>query len=191
MKRAVPAGRQGKLIVFEGVSGTGKETQAKLLQKLLQKYLATKKIISHIVLHPSLEFKPTLRAAKTVQEQLSLLANDRYAKVQTVILPALARGEWVISLRNYISAYVYQGNGKDVEQIDVPPDYLLYFDIDPAIAMKRVVVRGEPIGKFETLKLLKEKRKKYEQVLQTIPHITIDAGASIDEIHRKVLNYIL
>ena len=53
--------KKGKLIVFEGVSGTGKETQAKLLQK----YLAAKKIISHIVFHPTPELKPKLRKAKT------------------------------------------------------------------------------------------------------------------------------
>lgn len=179
--------KRGKLIVFEGVSGTGKETQAKLLQK----YLATKKIISHIVFHPSPELKSKLRSAKTLQEQRTLLANDRRDRVDHVIVPALDRGEWVISLRNYISTYVYQGDGKEVEAVDVQPDVLFLFDIDPAISMKRIVSRGEILGIYETPALLEEKRNKYKQVVKNITHVTIDAGKSIDEVHKNVLKYML
>lgn len=57
--------------------------------------------------------------------------------------------------------------------------------------MERHTATGEPLGKFETPALLNEKRKNYQNVLQHIPHITIDAGASIDEIHRKVLKYMI
>jgi len=102
--------KRGKLIVFEGVSGTGKETQAKLLQK----YLAAHHIMSHIVFHPSLELKEILsawrkeRAIDAVTETYLLLA-DRSSRVKQLIVPALEKGEWIISLRNYVSALVYQG----------------------------------------------------------------------------------
>lgn len=174
---------KGKYIVFEGVSGTGKETQAKLLQK----FLATKKIKSHIVFHPRAETKLELRKARSTQEQLEILARDRKDVVDHIILPSLAKGEWVISLRNYISAYVYQGDGKEIEEFDPKPDYLFYFDIDPEVSMKRIVSRGEILGKYETPKLLHEKRKKYKTVLQNIPHIDIDASQSIQSIHKEIL----
>ncbi len=178
--------KRGRLIVFEGISGTGKETQAKLLQK----YLATRKIKSTIVFHPSPSIKPVLRAQKTLTDQLVVLTSDRKGVVDSVIRPALSRGEWIISLRNYVSAYVYQGNGDVVKKIDVNPDRIFYFDIDPTISMQRILSRGEVRGKYETIKLLREKRKKYASVLKNIPHIIIDASMSIDAIHKNIVKYI-
>jgi dTMP kinase len=179
--------KQGTFIVFEGVSGTGKETQAKLLQE----YLKNKGIVSHIVFHPTSALKPALRKAKSPQEQISLLAHDRKKIVDSVIIPALAKGQWVISLRNYVSAMVYQGDKEKVKKIDIQPDVLFYFDILPDIAMERIISRGETRGKYEKINLLTEKRKKYKEVLSHIPHITIDAVASIDDIHKKVMKCIL
>ena len=96
-----------------------------------------------------------------------------------------------MSLRNYVSAYVYQGNGKDVESVDIQPDILFLFDIDPVISMKRILSRGEILGIYETPALLKKKRKKYHDVVKHIPHVMINASLSIDDIHRDVLKYIL
>jgi dTMP kinase len=182
---------KGKLIVFEGVSGTGKETQAKLLQKFLKK----NRIVSHIVFHPSPELKNILRRWRrerniSPQTELYLLAADRLSRVEQIIQPALARGEWVICLRNYISAYVYQGNGKEIAKFDPKPDYIFYFDISPEDAMKRILSRGETVGKFETPKLLNEKRRTYQKILRHIPHIKIDASRSIALIHRDINKYI-
>jgi dTMP kinase len=192
--------KRGKLIVFEGVSGTGKETQAKLLQK----YLVTHQILSHIVFHPSPELKEIFfrwrneRAIDEVTETYLLLA-DRSSRIRQVIVPALEKGEWVISLRNHVSALVYQGKtprgrawiAKEFLRFEPKPDFLFYFDITPKDAMKRILLRGEPLGKFETPDLLNEKRNNYRKVLKNIPHITIDASSSINEIHRNVLKYIL
>src|SRR4030042_4094436 len=192
--------KRGKLIVLEGVSGTGKETQAKLLQK----YLAAHRIVSHIVFHPSPELKVIFsawrkeRAIDEVTETYLLLA-DRSSRVRQDILPALKKGEWVISLRNYVSALVYQGKTEEEQQwiaeefsrFEPEPDYLFYFDLNPQDAMKRIRRRGELPGKFETPILLQEKRNTYQNVLKNIAHVLIDASASIDEIHRKVLKYMV
>ena len=178
--------QRGKLIVFEGISGTGKETQAKLLKE----YLVQKHIKTHIVFHPSTEIKPILRAQKTVNDQIKVLAADRGSKVREVIRPAIRKGEWVISLRNYVSAYVYQGNGTVVKKVDMNPDYLFYFDITPMAAMERILSRGEQLGKYETLKLLKTKRRKYKRVLKTIPHYEVDASQTIMQIHKEIRKYL-
>ncbi len=179
---------KGKLIVFEGISGTGKETQAKLLQN----YLTKKKTKSHIVFHPSPELKSKLQREKSISVQIALLVRDRSDRVKDVIKPSLKRGEWIISLRNYISAMVYQGaTGKEFAKFEPKPDYLFYFEIRPQVAMKRIVSRGETRGKFERISLLDEKQKKYEAVLQRIPHIRIDASRTIDEIHEEVVKYIV
>ena len=105
--------KRGKLIVFEGISGTGKETQAKLLRD----YLSKQKITTQIVYHPTPEMKTILSTWRKLRKidsipQVYLLLADRADRVRKVILPALNRGDWVISLRSYLSALVYQGRSE-------------------------------------------------------------------------------
>lgn len=193
--------KKGKLIVFEGISGAGKETQAKLLQQ----HLASRKISSIIVYHPSPELKAILsewrkkRNIDHMSEVYFLLA-DRYNRVQEVIKPALAAGEWVISLRNWVSALVYQAKttsdrqyfAKEFGRFEPNPDVLFFFDIAPEAAINRIMMRhkeaGEALGKFETRELLAKKRAAYHSVLKTIDHIRIDATKSIEEIHTHITN---
>ena len=187
---------KGKLIVFEGISGTGKETQAKLLGD----FLSRKGIQSTIVYHPSPQLKEILSAWRKERSidhiaEIYLLLADRQSRVRQLIVPALTRGEWVIILRSWVSALVYQGKtekekswiAREFGAFEPIPDYLFYFDIDPDVAYKRAKDRhektGEPMGKFETLVLLNQMRNRYQQVLKTIPHKTIDASLSIESIH--------
>lgn len=196
--------KRGKFIVFEGISGTGKETQAKLLQE----YLAKRGDKSQIVYHPSTELKETLslwrktRNIDHVSETYFLLA-DRYDRVRQVIKPALARGEWVISLRNWVSALVYQAKTsldrthftEEFARFEPKPDFLLFFDITPEEAIDRITKRhkktGEALGKFETREHLSKKRAAYRAILQSINHIRIDASNSIENIHTQIVNLVV
>ncbi len=191
--------KRGKLIVFEGISGTGKETQAKLLKE----YLASKGIVSHIVFHPTPDLKEVLSAWRKNRSidhitEIYLLLADRSDRVRQVINPALARGEWVMSLRNSLSALVYQAKtpkerawvAKEFSHFEPKPDYLFFFDITPEAALNRINKRhdetGEPLGKFETPGHLAQKRAAYLSVLKSIAHIQIDARQSIKAIHTRI-----
>jgi len=192
---------KGKLIVFEGVSGTGKETQAKLLQE----YLQSKHITSVIVYHPTPELKEILsmwrkdRHIDAITEVYLLLA-DRYDRVRKIINPAIAKGQWVISLRNALSAQVYQGTTlkmrrwirKEFSLFEPVPDKLFYFSITPENALKRIMKRheetGEAIGKFENPKDLEKKQLTYKNVLRDIFHVSIDAALAIPTIHEKIIS---
>lgn len=197
--------KKGKLIVFEGISGTGKETQAKLLQEFLQK----KGIDAIVVYHPSPELKEILRLWRKnrsidhVSEAYFLLA-DRYNRVKTTIEPALQSGVWVISLRNWVSALVYQApTAKDREYIEKEfawfepvPDVLFLFDIDPDVSHQRALVRhantGEPMGKFETKEFLTKHRNAYLTLAKENPnrYVVINAGKPIEEVSREICNVI-
>jgi dTMP kinase len=194
--------KRGKLIVFEGISGTGKETQAKLLQE----YLVSRGINSQIVYHPSTDLKDILsiwRSERNIHAltEIYLLLADRSSCVNQTIIPALERGEWVISLRSWISALVYQGETQEFRRMireefgrfEPKPDYLFYFDIDPTIAYDRARDRhnrtGEPMGKFETPENLTDMRSRYLTVMKSMPHSTVNALAVIDEIHRKIIKF--
>lgn len=194
---------QGKLIVFEGTSGTGKETQAKLLLK----YLLDRGIKSRVVYHPSPELKVILslwrkkRNIDHVSEAYFLLA-DRANRVDQVINPALGKGEWVISLRNWISALVYQAKTasdrqhltKEFASFEPKPDLLFFFNLTPEAAITRIKKRhnetGEAIGQFETPELLHQKADAYRSVLKHIPHVSIDASQSIEKIHQDIISHI-
>lgn len=195
---------KGKLIVLEGISGTGKETQAKLLKE----YLASKGIVSHIVYHPTLELKEVLskwRKSRSIDHitEIYLLLADRSDRVRQVIKPALTKGEWVISLRNSLSALVYQAKTaeerawvtQEFSRFEPKPDYLFFFDITPEAAIARIMKRHEetkePLGKFETPEFLAQKRNAYLSVLKSIKHTRIDAHQSIKNISALVKENII
>jgi dTMP kinase len=194
---------KGKYIVFEGISGTGKETQAKRLMK----FLTHQHKIVHVVYHPTPDLKQIImtwrkeRNIDSVTEAYFLLA-DRSDRVRQVIGPSLQRGEWVVSLRNYVSALVYQGNTR-AEQTQImheflrfepKPDILFYFDIAPTVSRDRVLERhkktGEPIGQFESQSELTKRLHKYHQILRTIPHVTLNAERTVDQIHKEIISRI-
>ena len=196
--------KKGKLVVFEGISGTGKETQAKLLKD----YLGKKGIVAHIVYHPTSELKEILATWRKNRHidhltEVYLLLADRRDRMSQVILPALKRGEWVISLRNFVSALVYQGHtsaqrawiAHEFSHIEHEPDYLFWFDITPVAALARVMKRhqetGEPLGKFETPEHLADKRKKFQTVLRDFSFYKIDAACTIEQIHESITGVIL
>ncbi|MCL4360631.1 dTMP kinase [Patescibacteria group bacterium] len=191
---------RGNYIVFEGISGTGKETQGKLLVR----HLKTRHQPAILLYHPSPELKTVLHAWRRSRKidhlcELYLLLADRESMVRKTLEPALARGTWVISLRNWVSALVYQGKTtKERDRIrdafsafEPSPDLFFWFDMAPDRALTRINLRhaktGEPIGTFESVKLLSQKRKTYADVLRHIPHTRIDASAGIDEIHEHIL----
>lgn len=193
--------KQGKLIVFEGVSGTGKETQAKLLQRYLEK----KHIQSVIVYHPTPELKELLLNWRKqrhidVTTEVYLLLADRYDRVRQVIDPALEKGHWVISLRSCLSAEVYQGVTPSIRQwirkefsrFEPTPYRIIHFTITPEQALKRIMKRheetGETIGRFENTRALEDKQHAYREVFRHITHISIDAAEDISTIHNKIIS---
>lgn len=195
--------KRGTLIVLEGISGTGKETQAKLLQE----YLIKQGIDAIIVYHPSIDLKSIFSRWRNERDidhitELYLLLADRYDHVRRVINPALKKGQWVISLRSWLSALIYQGKSQkdrvwiadEFGRFEQIPDYLFYFDIDPVVAYDRAMARykqtGEPMGKFETKELLSDMRSRYKKVMKTLPHKAINASLSIDDIHREIVKFL-
>lgn len=120
---------EGKLIVFEGVEGSGKSTQLRHLQAWLRAHPRFQEL-QHQQVIPALlttrepggttlgkrlrslllEGDPSM--ALGIHAELLLYAADRAQHVEEVIRPALQAGSWVLCDRFVDSTLAYQGYGR-------------------------------------------------------------------------------
>lgn len=112
---------RGKLIAFEGIDGTGKSTQLKLLATFLrqrgQLVLETKEPTDGPV-GQQIRALFHNRKSLSLDEELELFIEDRRMHVLQHILPALEQGAFVLTDRYYYSTAAYQGaRGADPELI--------------------------------------------------------------------------
>jgi len=149
---------KGTLITIEGIDGAGKSV---LLQRLITHFTAlhhsvvvTKepggtsigKMLKKVLLEEEKACDPRV--------EFLLFAADRAEHFQKLVIPALMRGDIVISDRMADSALAYQGYGRGVDphfiktvncfaMHGIQPDITLYLRISPEQAMARYQKRGD------------------------------------------------
>tara|TARA_Y100001968_G_scaffold329999_1_gene380667 strand:- start:1694 stop:2335 length:642 start_codon:yes stop_codon:yes gene_type:complete len=150
---------KGRFIVLEGIDGCGKTTQIKHLANWLpHSGLMPKESILHITREPGgtelgLGLRELLLNVSTKESpepltELILYAADRAQHISKKILPAIKKGDWVLSDRFSGSTIAYQGFGrklnieiiKQLEKIavqDVYPDLTIWLDITIEQSIKR------------------------------------------------------
>jgi len=184
------------LIVIEGIDGTGKSTQARLLAEALRSQ-------SHRVIQSR---EPTdgpygtrLRQSATTgrlsaEEELQLFHQDRREHVETRINPALEAGEIVVLDRYFFSTMAYQGvRGFDPaeirrlnEEFAPLPDLLILLDLPVDVALGRIGVRDGQANEFEQRDALQLCSDIFHSIKDPfVRHI--DATRSIDEVHTDIL----
>ncbi|MFC5049204.1 dTMP kinase [Rubritalea spongiae] len=188
--------KRGLLIVIEGIDGTGKSSQAKMLAEHLRS------IGEDVLLdrEPSDgPFGKILRASMTEgrlapDEELELFHKDRRQHVSDVITPALKRGCHVVLDRYYFSTMAYQGaNGFDVEELRAinesfapAPDILFILDLDVEAALTRIGARGDQANEFEQRDALQFCRDVFLSVKDETYARVIDSSPSIESIHESL-----
>ncbi|GAC1458072.1 MAG: dTMP kinase [Steroidobacteraceae bacterium] len=198
---------RGKFITLEGIEGAGKSTAASFVCRWLQARgvtaLATREPggtplaerIRQIVLERGTETVPP------VSETLLMFA-ARSLHVHNVILPALARGDWVVCDRFTDATRAYQGSGRGVDSrlLDtlaaavhrgLEPDCTLLFDIPAAAGLARARGRsGSNADRFEaeTLGYFASVRAGYLALARAAPQRfrVVDAAAPLAEVERAV-----
>ena len=161
---AAESSRPGLWVTLEGGDGAGKTTQAALLQEWLEAsgrtVVRTREpggtevgvLIRDIVLHHRGEVAPRAEAL--------LYAADRAQHVQTLVLPALERGDVVVQDRYLDSSVAYQGAGRVLDAAEVRnlslwatggklPDVTILLDLDPAAARARLDADDKPFDRLE------------------------------------------
>jgi len=202
----------GKFITFEGIDGSGKSTQLRMLTGALREQgfdLITTQEPGGTPLGRRLR-NAFLETEETVapMAELLLFAADRAQHVELLIKPALAAGRVVISDRYADATFAYQGAGrgfneKTVDQVinlatdGLKPDLTLFFDIPISTAISRRNARGEAGEKsnrmdFETAEFYERVRAAYLDVANKEPqrYRVIDATGSVDQIQRDVLEIV-
>jgi len=156
----------GRFITFEGIDGSGKSTQARLLAAVLR----AKGVDVVQTREPGgspgaeeirrllVEGPPDRWSAET---EILLFTAARRDHLEKTILPALERGATVISDRFADSTRVYQGaaRGELRELVDKlhdavigrEPELTFVIDMDPAEALKRGLARKSGEDRFEDM----------------------------------------
>lgn len=197
---------RGLFITFEGGDGVGKSTQMKLLGSYLESrgHVVTETRepggtpfgaqIRELVLHSREHIAPRAEAL--------LYAADRAHNVETIVRPALERGEVVLQDRYFDSSVAYQGSGRvlgaeDIKKIslwaagDLVPDLTILLDLDQSAAATRLIAQDKPFDRFES-----EKAEFHEKVRTAFLAIAadepdrflvIDASQSIDSISEAIV----
>lgn len=200
-----------KFIVFEGIDGSGKSTQIRLLAEAL----AERGIKTHHSAEPT--SYPTGKAirevlsgrVKVTDDELAVMfATDRanHNKNQDNGIEALlSQGITAISDRYYYSSLAYQGvqigltrvMQLNLENPDIRrPDLCIFLDLEPEESLRRIEARHLSAEIFETYEYLDKTRKTFVGVIDLLRErgeniVCINAAASIEEIAEAVLSAAL
>lgn len=163
---AVPA--RGRLISVEGIDGSGKSTQARLLATSLGARLTrepggspgAEEIRALLVQGAAGRWSP--------ETEILLFTAARRDHLERTIRPALAAGETVVTDRFADSTRVYQGAARadlratvdllHAALIGIEPDLTVVIDMDPTVALARGLARRTGEDRFEGLGLAFQER---------------------------------
>jgi dTMP kinase len=190
-------------IVFEGIDGSGTSTQMELLRNRLSSSRTfftaeptsgeTGKFLRRI-LHGEICIHPDTAAY--------LFAADRCEHVhgENGIIQAIQDDTLVVSDRYLFSSLAYQTPecGAALPRLlNEPfplPEYLFFFDIDPAISLERI--RGRGVTEiYEKKDFLDKTTEEYHRILEEFAHsgmniIILDASEPADQVHEKIWTII-
>jgi dTMP kinase len=202
-------------VTLEGPEGSGKTTQWVSLRRALEE----RGIPAVFTREPGgtaigEQIRSLLHDAchtdMTPEAEILLFSAARAQHVSTVIRPALARGEWVISDRYAESTLAYQGYGRglDLEQLrqitafatgGLEPHLVIYLDLDVRVGLERK--RREALhGQGEWTRLDQESltfhhrvRDGYLELARARPEhwLIVDAMLPAAAIHARIVECVL
>jgi len=209
-ERANTLKRPGLFITLEGIDGTGKSTQYRLLVSYLKKLdcsvCATREPggtrvgeqIRRVLLDSSTKKMSALA-------ELALMYAARAQHLEEVVRPALTRGQTVLSDRFNDASMAYQGYGRKlgteiVRALDrivcgpTQPDLTLMLDLAPAVALRRAqgreLRRNSRHGRFEAegLKFHERVRRGYLAIARQDPKRikVVKADRPVNEVQAEI-----
>lgn len=175
--------RKNLFIAFEGIDGSGKSTQVKILSEKLKnaghKVYATFEptdspigsVIRNIFNH-RIEADHRTIAGLFVADRLDHLLNKTNG-----ILKKMEEGYTVITDRYYFSSYAYHGTHMSLDWVVdansmsaelLRPDLNIYIDVSPEISMKRLIKGRSSMELYETMENLRSVKGKYLEAFKLL-----------------------
>lgn len=201
--------RQGRFISFEGIDGSGKSTQAKLLAKTLSELghdvVLTREpggsVGAEEIRALVLQGDPDRWSAES---EILLFTAARRDHMEKTILPALDQGKTVICDRFADSTRMYQGLSRgdlrrlvdELHSLMIPrdPDLTILIDLDPKLGLTRAKARNTVEERFEDfgISLQEKMRIGFLDLAQQFAQRfrVIDGLRDIDDVAKDVLSAV-
>ena len=189
-------------ISFEGIEGSGKSTQIKLLSEKFEKKglkvicvrepggtLIGEKIRNLFLEETDEIFNPLT--------EVLLLYSSRKQLDEQIIRPNLAEGNIVIADRFYHATIAYQCYGKGVEvgfveyiheKLDISkPNLSVLIDIDPQLSRQRISQRDPDRMEQESLEFFSRVQEGYKRLEENNKDfVSIDGKKTIEKISEEI-----
>jgi len=185
-----------KFIVFEGIDGSGKSTQAKLLADRMRRDGFSVLLTSEPSDGPVGALIKSLTSRPKPEEEAHLFTEDRRDHLRRVIIPALNEGRVVICDRYVYSSAAYQGaRGLDPAAIIAENcafalrphvTFLLEIPVQEGLARIRSG-RGDRFSTFEVEEELKKVAMIYSNLSDPCV-VRIDGLGPQDRIHEQIVS---
>ncbi len=202
--------RRGIFITLDGMDGSGKSTQARLLGEFLRARgyrVVTTREPGGTPLGEAIRRVLLGRGAPRASAlaELALMYAARAQHIEEVVRPALERGQAVVSDRYHDASMAYQGYGRGLGAATVrafdrivcrdwQPDLTLILDLEPEESLRRVRGRKQRRSRFEAagLPFLKRVRAGYRAIARREPKrvILVRAGRSVAEVQRDIRAHV-
>lgn len=196
-----------KFIVFEGLDGTGKTTQIKILAEYIRAKGEEVALTCEPTAHPTGRLIRRVLSGEVTATPWSLAAlflSDRIVhntNCEDGIEKMLSEGKTVISDRYYYSTFAYQGHEADLEwtmkmHSDCPeirkPDLVLFLTMSPEKCIERIRANrpDEAIEIYENTESLTKISRQFDAVFEKLKDseniVYIDADGTVEEVSARL-----
>lgn len=195
-------------IVFEGIDGSGKDTQLHIIAKHLKD--RNKYCNVWVTREPTKITKSGKKVSQLLKTNITKNQATKYfiqdRKEHSIIIKDILNHSHVLSSRYDLSTYAYQiTQGMDFDTLYklhnydkevIIPDITFVFNVNIDTAIDRIDNRNEDIEVFEKKDFLLKTINNYNSIINRIIEkdnrkiIIIDANQSVEKVTKDILQYI-
>jgi len=194
---------RGRLIVLEGIDGSGTTTQTERLVEHLRRRGRTAVFTREPSAGPvGRLLREVLLGHHRISRNVSLdgrtmallFAADRFDHLQREVEPLLAEGNDVVSDRYLMSSLAYQAEEADREWVALlargirPPDLTILLDIPIEVAAQRRLLAGRPEERYDADSYLSRVADNYRRLARADPSaVILDGSAAREDVAAAVV----